>query len=174
LYYQKPTGLPSWPIGQENALIDLPKQLNPHRHTVTQQLFLQHYWQSWLEPVFEEHQTEHDWLILINELIQHGLESYQRDFLHHPHYYETFQQTVAELLTLLEIPGLAGVLTGARKALTWPVRQLMKIGSKQLHIVDSSHEIVLLKQIAEHTLILAADKLMAKAEQSKQEMWWKA
>ncbi|MCF7988434.1 MAG: 50S ribosome-binding GTPase [Methylovulum sp.] len=174
LYYQKPAGLPNWPIGHEQILTQLQSQLNQRQHAVVQQVFLQHYWQSWLAPVFEEHQAERDWQVLVDELIQHCIESYQRDFLHHPHYYETFQQTVAELLTLLEIPGLAGILTGARKALTWPIRQLMKLGSKQLHIVNSSHEIVLLKQIAEHTMILAADKLIAKAEQSQQEIWWKA
>lgn len=173
LYYQKPVGLPNWPMSQQKSLSNLHSQLNQQQHTAVQHLFLQHYWQSWLEPVFEEHQAERDWQVLVDELIKHSVASYQRDYLHHPHYYETFQQTVAELLTLLEIPGLAGVLTGARKALTWPIRQLMKLSSKQLHIVNSSHEIVILKQIAEHTLIMAADKLMAKTEQNKQERWWK-
>ncbi len=93
--------------------------------------------------------------------------------MNHPHHYETFQQALAELLTLLEIPGLAGVLTGARKVLTWPVRQVMKLGRKRLHIADSSHEIVLLNQIAEHLLIQLADSLLDNAEQSHQNQWWK-
>jgi hypothetical protein len=93
--------------------------------------------------------------------------------LNHPHHYETFQQALAELLTLLEIPGLAGILTGARKVLTWPVRQMMKLGRKRLHIADSSQEIVLLNQIAEHLLIQLADRLLDNAEQDNQRQWWK-
>jgi len=74
---------------------------------------------------------------------------------------------------LLEIPGLAGVLTGARKVLTWPVRQVMKLGRKRLHIADSSQEIVLLNQIAEHLLIQLADRLLDNTEQGGQRLRWK-
>jgi len=93
--------------------------------------------------------------------------------LNHPHHYETFQQALAELLTLLEIPGLAGVLTGARKALTWPVRQMLKLGRKKQYIADTSQEIVLLTQIAEHLLIQLADRLLDSSEQGNQKQEWK-
>jgi len=174
LSYQKQTGLTAWPKSHQQTLIQLCKQVEPkqqHRH---QQALLQKYWSSWLAPVFEEHQALAEWQALVQTVINEALVSYQRDYLDHPHHYETFQQAMAELLILLEIPGLAGFLTGARKAMTWPIRQLMKLGRKRQHIAASSQEIVLLNQIAEHLLIQLADRLMDKSEQSRQGAWWKA
>ena len=111
---------------------------------------------------------------MCHELMQSALASYQRDFLNHPHHYETFQQALAELLTLLEIPVLAGFLAGARQVLTWPVKQMMKLGRQREHIANTSHEVALLKQIAEHTLIQLVDKLLDQAEHQQQNQWWKA
>jgi hypothetical protein len=111
---------------------------------------------------------------MLDELLKQALISYQRDYLNHPHHYETFQHALAELLTLLEIPGLAGFMTGVRKTLTWPLRQMMKFGRKRLHITDSSHEVKLLNQLAEHALIQLADQLLDKTGQSQQNDWWQA
>ncbi|MDP2903263.1 MAG: GTPase domain-containing protein [Methylovulum sp.] len=173
LYYQKPAGLPLWPTAKQGLLVDTQNNVDHRNHAGFEQALLQKYWQGWLAPVLEEHQALTDWETLVDEMMGQALASYRRDYLDHPHHYETFQQALAELMVLLEIPGLAGVLTGVRKALTWPVRQLMKLGRKQLHIVDSSHEIVLLNQIVEHALIQTVDRLLDKAEQNKQAIWWK-
>ena len=173
LYYQKQTGLPTWPTAQQAALTHLAGKVQPKKHARFEQELLQKHWQTWLEPVIAEHRAIHDWQELVDAAIKQALDSYQRDYLNHPRHYETFQQALAELLTLLEIPGLAGMLTGARKALTWPVRQLMKLGRKRVHIADSSQEIVLLNQIAEHLLIQLADRLLDNAEQTHQRLWWK-
>lgn len=173
LYYQKQTGLPFWPETKQTLLIHLASKVDLKKHVRLEQDLLQKHWKTWLEPVIAEHQTLIDWDKLVDEAIKQALVNYQRDYLNHPHHYETFQQALAELLTLLEIPGLAGILTGARKVLTWPVRQMMKLGRKRLHIADSSQEIVLLNQIAEHLLIQLADRLMDNAEQDHQRQWWK-
>ena len=173
LYYQKKTGLPLWPESKQSLLTHLASRLDYKKHFRFEQDLLQKYWQSWLEPVFAEHQVLNDWQGLVDESIKQALDNYQRDYLEHPRHYETFQQAMAELLTLLEVPGLAGFLTGARKALTWPVRQMWKLGRKRLHIADSSQELVLLNQIAEHLLIQLADRLLDSAEQSNQRFWWK-
>ena len=103
-----------------------------------------------------------------------ALANYQRDFLNHPHHYETFQQALAELLTLLEIPSLAGFLATTRQILTYPIKKLMKLGRKRRHITNTSHEVALLKQIAEHALIQLMDKLLDQAEHNAQSQWWKA
>ncbi|MFZ2311931.1 MAG: GTPase [Methylobacter sp.] len=173
LYYQKQTGLPFWPESDQKQLIHTQTKVNHRKHSHIEQKLLQKHWQSWLEPVVAEHQLLNDWHELVDLIIKRGLENYQRDYLNHPHHYETFQHALAELLTLLEIPGLATLLSGTRKILTWPVRQVMKLGRKRLHITDSSHEIALLNQIAEHMLIQMADSLLDKAEQSHQNQWWR-
>ena len=173
LYYQKQTGLPVWPATQQALLSRLVNKVDLKKHARFEQELLQKHWQTWLEPVIAEHQALNDWHGLVDVAIKQALDNYQRDYLNHPRDYETFQHTLAELLTLLEIPGLAGILTGARKVLTWPVRQMMKLGRKRLHIADSSQEIVLLNQLAEHLLIQLADRLMDNAEQGHQRLRWK-
>ncbi|MEQ1739187.1 MAG: GTPase domain-containing protein [Methyloglobulus sp.] len=171
LYYQKQTGMPQWPDAQQ--LQRLAKQVNRKKQSILEQELLQKHWQTWLEPVLAEHSSLKDWQGLVDQVIQQGLNSYQRDYLNHPHHYETFQHALAELLNLLEIPGLAGILANTRRLLTWPIRKMMKIGRKRLHITESSQEITLLKQIAEHVLIQMADKLLNQAEQNRQSQWWK-
>lgn len=170
LYYQKPGGLPHWPESRQQLLNQLANKIRHDRHERFEQELLRRHWQTWLEPVFAEHQVLNDWAELVDLMIEQAMESYQRDYLNHPHHYETFQLAMTELLHLMEVPGLARVLAGTRKVLTWPVRQIMKLGRKRLHMADSSYEIALLNQIAEHTLIQLSDKLLDKAEQSQ---WWR-
>lgn len=173
LYYQKPGGLPVWPEFRQQLLKQLANKVRLEKHVRFEQELLKRHWQTWLEPVFTEHQTLNDWVELVDLMIKQAMESYQRDYLNHPHHYETFQLAMTELLNLMEIPGLARILAGTRKILTWPVRQIMKLGRKRLHIADSSYEIALLNQIAEHTLIQLADKLLDKAELGQQGQWWR-
>ncbi len=174
LLYEKQSGSPQWSSKQSALLQRLSQQVSHKKHPRFTQELLQKHWQGWLEPILAEHQARADWQQLCHDMMQTALDSYQRDFLNHPHHYETFQQALAELLILLEIPGLASFLAGARNVLTWPVRQLMKLGRKRQQLADSSHEVALLKQIAEHTLIQLTDKLLDKAEYSQQSQWWKA
>lgn len=171
LYYEKQTGMPQWPDSRQ--LQRLAGQVNRKKQPRLEQELLQKHWQAWLDPVLAEHLSLKDWQGLVDQVVQQGLDSYQRDYLNHPHHYETFQHALAELLNLLEIPGLAGVLANTRRMLTWPIRKMMSIGRKRLHIADSSQEITLLNQIAEHVLIQMADKLLSQAEQNRQGQWWK-
>ena len=173
LYYQKQTGLPFWPELKQTVLMHLASKADPKKHGRFEQELLQKHWKTWLEPVIAEHQALNDWHGLVDIAIKQAMDNYQRDYLDHPHHYETFQQALAELLTLLEIPGLAGIFSGARKVLTWPVKQMLKLGRKRLHITDTSQEIILLNQIAEHLLIQLADRLMDNTEQDNQRLWWK-
>ena len=173
LYYQKPGGLPVWPESRQQLLKQLANKVFLDKHARFEQELLKRHWQTWLEPVFAEHQALNDWNELVDLMIKQAMENYQRDYLNHPHHYETFQLAMAELLNLLEVPGLARILAGTRKVLTWPVRQVMNLGRKKPPISDSSQEIALLNQIAEHTLIQLADKLLDKADQSQQGQWWR-
>ena len=170
LYYQKASALPKWPESAQQLLHQLAHKVKPKQHARFEQDLLKSHWQSWLEPVVAEHQALNDWAELVDLMLKQAMDSYQRDYLNHPHHYETFQLAMAQLLNLMEIPGLARILAGTRQVLTWPVRQLMKRGRKVPHSADSSYEIALLNQIAEHTLIQLADKLLDKAEQNQ---WWR-
>jgi GTPase SAR1 family protein len=173
LYYQKPGGLPVWPESKQQLLKQLAKKVRLERHTRFEQELLKRHWQTWLEPVFAEHKSLNDWHELIDLMVEQAMESYQREYLNHPHHYETFQLAMTELLNLMEIPGLARFLAGTRQVLTWPVRQVMKLKRKREHIADSSYEIALLNQIAEHALIQLADRLLDRADQGQQSQWWR-
>jgi hypothetical protein len=50
----------------------------------------------------------------------------------------------------------------------------MKLAHKRQHVANTSHEVALLKQLAEHTLVQLVDKLLDHAEYSQQSQWWKA
>ncbi|MCL7421605.1 MAG: 50S ribosome-binding GTPase [Methylobacter sp.] len=173
LYYQKQTGQPVWPESRRQLLVQMVNKVSHKKQARYEQELLQKHWREWVEPVVAEHQALADWQELVDQLMKQALDSYRRDFLDHPHHYETFKYALAELLRLLEIPGLAGVLSGTRRVLTWPVRQVMKLGRKRQHIADSSHEVALLNQLAEHMLIQMADRLLDRAEQNRHNQWWK-
>ncbi len=164
LHYQKLTGAPQWPDAAANAISSLARHVNRKHHAQFAQQLLQTQWQDWLQPVLAEHQAAAAWEILVANALKQAAQHYQQDFLDHPQHYETFQQALVELMVLLEIPGLARVLTGIRTALTWPVRKLLQLNRKRSHRTDSSQELVLLEQIAEHTLIQLGEALLGYSE----------
>jgi GTPase SAR1 family protein len=170
LYYQKSGGLPLWPESQQQLFMQTVAHVSHNKHAYFEQALLKKHWQNWLSPIVAEHQAIDTWIDMVDQVIKQAMDSYQRDYLNHPHHYETFQLAMTELLNLMEIPGLARVLAGTRQVLTWPARQLMKRSRKSRRIADSSYEIVLLNQIAEHALIQLGDKLLDKVDQNQ---WWR-
>lgn len=83
-----------------------------------------HHWDDWLAPLQLEQQAALAWRLLLDHTVEDAAALYRRDFLDHPQLYDGFQLALAELLTLLELPGLAWPMSRLRLALTWPVRQL--------------------------------------------------
>jgi len=173
LTYQKQTGLPIWPDTQHTLLKELVKKTNHKMHAQFEQDLIKKYWQEWIEPINAEHKALSNWKELVDICICDAIENYQRDYLNHPHHYDTFQKALAELLNLLEIPGFSRILTGVRKTIAWPAKQIMKLGHKKQLITDNSQELALLNQLAEHILIQLADRLLDHAEQPHQKQWWK-
>jgi ABC-type multidrug transport system fused ATPase/permease subunit len=151
------------------------KQKYRRNHALHQQQFLKQHWQSWTEPLAAEHAAHNEWSILVEDCIKNALQDYQRDYLDHPHHYETFQNALAELLSLLEIPGIARIMSKTRRILTWPVRKIMQLGnSGGMHLANSSQEVILLQQIAEHLLLQISDRLLDKIDQeADKNQWWK-
>ncbi len=172
MFYQKQTGMPEWPASEENRFSQIERMVSQERHFEYQNNLLNKYWHSWLEPVVAEHEAAILWRSLVDKSIEQALIDYKRDYLDHPHYYETFQNTIIELLNLLEVPGFASVLTKTRRVLTWPIRKLMKLG-KQI-VSPESQEEEILHQIGEHLLISFSDQLLGKINSdTKQSKWWK-
>ncbi|MGR9046658.1 MAG: GTPase [Gammaproteobacteria bacterium] len=174
LLYHKQPAIPTWPKSEGAIVTALARQVNRRKHEQRIQDYLNRHWQAWLEPIVAEHQALNEWRSLIDDLVKQALRQYQRDYLDHPHHYETFQNALASLLNLLEIPGLAKVLANTRKVLTWPIKQLFSLGVRKIRLADSSHEVALLNHLAEHLLIQLADQLLDKTEHHNDNPWWKA
>ncbi|MDC9729759.1 MAG: 50S ribosome-binding GTPase [Methyloprofundus sp.] len=134
--------------------------------------FIQAHWDDWLVPIKAEQIAEAQWLALIEAVLEEGLDNYKRDYLDHPHHYDTFQNALARLLTLLEVPGVAKVLGKSRRILTWPMRKLFSKGrSKMSAAFPATQETVVLQQIAEHLLLQVGDKVLNQIDPAQG--WWK-
>lgn len=87
--------------------------------------FVRRHWSDWTAPL----EVELAAIETFNQRLADGLreaeESYRRDFLDHPERFDTFRRATAELLHLLELPGLANVLGQVRQVLSWPARRLL-------------------------------------------------
>lgn len=164
-------------IGPEFSVkfTELTRRINRKKHSAKQIQLLNRHWHSWVEPVIAEQAASKEWSQLVEDCLKNALSNYQRDYLDHPHYYETFKNALAELLTLLEIPGLAKVMVKTRQILTWPVRQVFKLGGNLQHgLSGNSQEVALLNQISEHMLIQLSDRILDKIDQETEKcQWWK-
>jgi hypothetical protein len=111
------------------------------------------HWAGWTAPVREELAAREAWRQAVDAALEEALAIYRRDFLEHPHHYETFQRALAELLALLEIPGLAGGMVAARKILTWPARQIARLGQSLRGKENLGQETAVLNRTLEHLFI---------------------
>lgn len=138
--------------------------------------FIKQHWESWLAPIRAEQEAYVQWQKLIADAVQEAGLEYQRDYLDHPQHYETFQDAIARLLTLLEIPGVSKVFAQTRKILTWPLRKILSRGAKkQVNGYPISTETAVLKQIAEHVFFQLGDKILSQVDLSDtNSQWWKS
>ncbi len=81
--------------------------------------------------------------------------------MNHPRHYETFQQAIAELLLLLEIPSVAKAMMTARKVLLYPLKLVRQLGGSRNHL-QRSHEMTVLTSLLNHTLTELAHELLDK------------
>lgn len=132
------------------------------------------HWESWTDPIKAEQQANQQWNQVLEDGVEDALALYQRDYLDHPQHYETFQKALAQLLRLLEIPGLAPVLYRTRQIITWPARKLFGIGNSRGSKTDNqSQEAAILVQVQDHFLIQLAEAILNKSEdEQEQSAWW--
>ena len=173
MLFHSPGAMPVWPAQFNKALLKLAGKVAHGKHKQYQQRWMQQYWPQWLEPVLAEHHAEQHWRQLVDHSIKQAVQQYQRDYLEHPHHYETFQKAILSMLNLLEIPGIARAVSQTRHALTWPVRKLMSLG-KDSGKPQPSQEVTVLRQIGEHVMIHLADKLLEMHETGTLPPgWWR-
>lgn len=143
--------------------------------------FIELYWRDWIKPVEEEINDQNLWNKNFQTATDSAMQTYRREFLDHPDYYDTFQRAMAELLVLLEVPGLAQSLGKAREVITWPIRNLIKFGKSVINSEteeikstrDKSYEEALLRQLADQIMTELAKDILADSsdEQSHSGLW---
>lgn len=146
-----------------------------NRHEGAAQRMIEVHWNTWVQPVLAEHTLSYHWRQRLDALLADCMERYQRDYLNHPNHYETFQRALAELLTLLEVPGIGSALHAARRVVTWPMRQLTRLGraasGRETHV--DGVERAVLHQLAQHALIQLSEELLLEQGKDIAEQRWR-
>ena len=92
------------------------------------QALVRRHWADWVAPVRAEHAALADWERAVRAAGTKFMAVYVRDYLDHPQRYDNFRRAAIELLELLEIPKVGSFMAQARRAVTWPARQIFAAG----------------------------------------------
>lgn len=131
--------------------------------------FIQHHWPHWMEPIELESEAQDNWQKAVEDAIESAKERYATRYLNNPQKYDTFNKAIAELLTLLEIPGIAGTLSATRNVVTWPARKLFKLGRniKDRGVEPADQELEVLDLILEQTLTTLQGHILVEQQESQ-------
>ena len=162
-----------------NALAGARSEVDRKTTTLAGQAFIAGHRDQWLAPLVQEQSAAANWSDLVSSAMTRAEDQYARDYLNNPDKYETFNKALAELLTLLEVPGLAAVLTRTRQLVTWPARKLLGVGQDALGTrfegarskASINQEAETLKQVLDNTLVSLQGALL---DQPQQQAFWQA
>ena len=136
--------------------------------------FMAVHWSRWTAPLVEEHQRQTEWKHLVDRMSEALVARYRSEYLGGARNKEIFQLALAELLALLEVPGVAEPLSRLRSVVTWPVRKLIGTATdsaRQSDVPkdDRGEERRLLEELAEHGLSQLAVQI---SERENSNVWW--
>lgn len=137
--------------------------------------FIEHHLPQWMAPIERERDALQSWQSAVESAVASAKERYSTRYLNNPEKYETFNKAIAELLTLLEIPGIANTLSKTRNVVTWPARKIFGIGkglvNRDTHPADQELEI--LNLVLEQTLTsLQGHILTEQQENDSNAQYW--
>lgn len=142
--------------------------------------FINQHWERWIKPAIQEQSAEQLWQAAVHKAIDRAFEQYQSRYLNDESRNDTFNRALAELLTLLEIPGIAATLQKTREVVTWPVRTLFGFGvnaikAKTQQAPPADIEQDVLSSLRAHVVTeLQGIALDAQQEYPEQARWWQA
>ncbi len=163
-----PDHQPRWPGSQVETVQQLAHAARRQIRANAAEDFINSHWDGWLTPVREEMDQVNHWRQLIDSAIEEAMGRYQKRFLDHPQHYETFQNAIAALSVLLEIPGAAKFLMHTRRVLTFPLRQVFSLGKSK---PPKTQELPILHGLAEHFVTELTECLVGCQEQRSHPMW---
>ena len=137
---------------------------------------LQRDWENWLAPIRQEVKAEKSWQNEIKQATNDTLEIYNRDYLQNPHYSETLQKAIVQLLALLEVPGIANTLATARQIVTWPGRKIVSLWQEQHQSKSENNtadnETAVINEAVLHTLRTLQNNLIEHTSGTDQSAQW--
>jgi GTP-binding protein EngB required for normal cell division len=131
----------------------------------------------WMEPINIELDAKRNWEAEVAATITDAKERYATRYLNDPRKYDTFNKAIAELLTLLEIPGIADALSKTRGIVTWPVKKIFGLGKHAVKrdSVPVDQEMEALELILEQAITrLQGHILIQQQDNEKQQAFWYA
>jgi len=137
--------------------------------------FIKNQWPLWMAPIEREQDALLNWTRAVNLAMDDSKDRYASRYLNNPNKYETFNKAIAELLTLLEIPGLATALSKTRNVVTWPARKLLGIGRSitQGETQVANQELDVLDLILDQTMTsLQGHILVAQQDADANQPFW--
>ncbi len=144
------------------------------KHTNT---YIEEQMPTWMEPINIELEAKHNWELEVAETMKDAKERYATRYLNDPRKYDTFNKAIAELLTLLEIPGIAGALSKTRGIVTWPVKKIFGLGKQTImrESIPVDQEMEALELILEQAITrLQGHVLIQQQDNEKQQAFWHA
>ena len=131
--------------------------------------FVEHHWPEWMAPIELESDAVNSWQHAVDTAIASAKERYATRYLNNPQKYDTFNKAIAELLTLLEIPGLAGTLSATRNLVTWPARKLFGLGRTitQRETEPADQELEVLDLILDQTLTSLQGHILVEQQEAQ-------
>ena len=143
---------------------------------------------DWLAPLGHELAAAATWDALVAAALDEAEAEYVRLYLDDPVRYDTFNRALAELLTLLELPGVAQALARTREIVTWPARTLLGIGRRRLGSLGAGmglgtgertppadQEAEVLARVLERLMTrLQGELIERREEEDVQSDWWRA
>ncbi|OED39197.1 hypothetical protein AB833_16840 [Chromatiales bacterium (ex Bugula neritina AB1)] len=134
--------------------------------------FMKSHWSRWTSPLDSHFRLQQEWNKDVDSICHELQQSYANEYLEHSRYRETFQLALAELLVLLEVPGVAEPLGRIRSLVTWPVRKLLSSakGAREPLIKDDrSEERRILDELGEHGMAIFASRIASHPDDRD---WW--
>ncbi len=90
--------------------------------------FIDEHWDQWIKPAEHEQDAKNHWDTSVNQAITEAVSQYELRYINDDSRNDVFNRALAELLDLLEIPGIAATLQKTREVVTWPARKLFGLG----------------------------------------------
>ncbi len=141
------------------------------------QAFIKAHRRDWLMPLQEAARLRERWQEAVSDAKQEARASYVSRYLDDTKRFDALQRTIAELLTLLELPGLATALSKTRNVVTWPARTLLGIGRKHLgneNVAAQDQELDVLDGIYKDAILVLREFLRDAEHQNDPGGRWRA